>query len=71
MTGPKFTDPQLGPVLSAVIWFLLVLIGFLVLTLPFSPNAGIEGGVIGTLATVLGLVVQARGKIADRRSPDS
>lgn len=56
-------DPQLGPVLSVVIWFLLLLIGFLVVTLPFSPSAGVAGGVIATLAGILGLVIQARGKI--------
>lgn len=60
-------DPEFGPVLSGLIWFLALLIGFLVLTLPFSPNAGIEGGVIGTLAGVLGLAIQKRGRIGDRR----
>lgn len=63
----KLNDPQLGPVLSGLIWFLCLCIGFLVVTLPFSPNAGIDGGVIGTLAGVLGLAIQARGRIADRR----
>jgi len=68
MTRPsRFTDPQLGPVLSGLIWFLLLLIGFLVVTLPWSPNAGIAGGVIGTLAGVLGLALQQRGKLDDRR----
>ena len=64
-------DPQLGPVLSGAIWFLLLLIAFLVITLPFSPNAGIEGGAIGALAGVLGLAIQARGRIADRRKDKS
>lgn len=66
----KFTDPQFGPVLSGLIWGLMLLIAFLVVTLPFSPNAGIAGGVIGTLAGLLGLAIQARGKIAERRKPE-
>lgn len=64
-------DPQFGPVLSALIWFLMLAIGFLVVALPFSPSAGIEGGAIGALAGVLGLAIQARGRIADRRKDDS
>lgn len=67
----RLTDPQLGPVLSGLIWFLLLCIGFLVVTLPFSPNAGIEGGVIGSLTMVLGLAIGTRGKIAERRKDDS
>ena len=58
-------DPLLGPVLSALIWFLMFCIGFLVVTLPFSPNAGIAGGVIGTLAGLLALAIQARGRIGN------
>lgn len=67
----RLNDPQLGPVLSGLIWFLCLCIGFLVVTLPFSPNAGIAGGVIGSLAMVLGVAIGARGKIADRRKDDS
>jgi hypothetical protein len=64
-------DPQLGPVLSGLIWFLCLCIGFLVVTLPFSPNATVEGGAVGVLVGPLGLAILARGKIADRRKDDS
>lgn len=67
----RLNDPQLGPVLSGLIWFVLLCITFLVLTLPFTSSPGISGGVIGTLAGVLGLAIQARGRIADRRKDGS
>lgn len=64
------TDPELGPVLSGAIWLLLLAIAFLAATLPFSAvlhsNAAVIGVVIGSLTGVLGLVVQARGRVARR-----
>jgi prolipoprotein diacylglyceryltransferase len=63
-------DPLLGPVLSAVIYGLILCISFLVATLPFSAvlrsDPGVTAGVIATLTAVLGLVIQARGRVADR-----
>lgn len=62
----KWTDPLLGPVLSALIYFLMFALGFLVVTLPFAPNAGVAGGAIGVLASLLGVVIQARGRVAEK-----
>lgn len=63
----KYTDPELGPVLSALAFFLILLIAYLVLILPFTANAGAVGGAIGVLSTLLGLALQQRGKLHDRR----
>ena len=67
----NYIDPRLGPVLSALIWFLMFAIGFLVVTLPFSSNAGVAGAAIGALATLAGLAIQARGKVAEKMNGDS
>lgn len=63
----RWQDPYLGPLLSAVIWFLMFALGFLVIGVLFSRNAAIAGGAIGVLAPLLGLAIQARGKAAEAR----
>lgn len=61
------TDPSLGPLLSVVILLLILSIAFLVATLPFSAvlhsNPGVIGGVISALVTLLGVVIQLRGRL--------
>lgn len=64
------TDPELGPLLSAVIFLLLLCIVFLAATVPFSAvlgsDAGVTAGVIATLAGLMSLAIKARGRLGDR-----
>jgi hypothetical protein len=62
----KLNDPLLGPVLSVLIYFLMVAIGFLVLTLPWSANAGAQSGAISGLAVLAGVAINTRGKMGDK-----
>jgi membrane associated rhomboid family serine protease len=64
----NFTDPQLGPVLSGLIWFLVAMAMFLVVGLLFSPNPTVVGGAFTAIMGLIGLVVQQRGRIEDRRN---
>lgn len=70
MKLPDLNDPDLGRLLSLVVFLFALAIVFLVLSLPFSKNGDASGVAIGALATLIGGIVAARARNRSRGGGD-